>query len=164
MSSALAYERKLPRALTARLEIQVDQISIRDYGSAWSRQLNARVQWAYLSNFRLALTWFNLTGAHFGKGDYPLPRRMALGGTFIATKRLQFFMELEQDSRYALATRFGVAFLPIERITLLGGFQSDPAFAAAGISALIGSVRASAAYQYHPDLGFSQCYGLALGF
>lgn len=163
-SSALAYERKFQGSVTAGLEFQLLQVSIKDYGTAWSQQLNAHLEWSLQSNFRLAFTWINLTNSHFGQDDYPLPQRLALGGMLSAFRNVELFLELEQDTRHSLSPRFGLGFSPLERITLLAGFQGEPNIVSAGVSGLIGSVRATAAYQYHPDLGFSQCYGMAVVF
>ncbi|HEX7343558.1 MAG TPA: hypothetical protein VF398_04800, partial [bacterium] len=45
-TAALAYERALPESLKAKLELQVMQVAIENYGDAWSQQINARLQWS----------------------------------------------------------------------------------------------------------------------
>jgi len=164
MTAALAYERALPESLEAELEVQVMQIAIEDYGDAWSQQINARLQWSPNPTFALAILGVNLTGSRFGQGDYPLPRRIAVGGKITPYRTLSFFVEMDQDVRYDISPRFGTIFSPFERISLLAALQSEPNIASFGLSGLIGAIRATLAYQYHPDLGFSQCYGLAVAF
>ncbi len=164
MAAALAYERALPKSLEAELEVQVMQVAIEDYGDAWSQQINARLQWSPNPTFALAILGVNLTGSRFGQGDYPLPCRIAVGGKITPYRTLSFFVEMDQDVRYDISPRFGAVFSPFERISLLAALQSEPNIASFGLSGLIGAIRATLAYQYHPDLGFSQCYGLAVAF
>lgn len=162
-SSGLEYQHLLVISLQAGLEAQVMQVSIRDYGSAWAGQVNARLRWTS-DRFSLAFTWINITASRFGSGNYPLPRRLILGGSASAFRDLALFVEVEKDSRYDLTSRLGAGYQIIRNITLLGGFQSTPDVASLGLSALIGRIRAGAAFQFHADLGFSQCYGLGVTF
>jgi len=164
MRSGLGYERLLSNSLRAGLEVYLLQVSIKGYGGAWSNQINARINWRPQPRLELAFSWINLTDARLGVDRYPLPRRIAIGGMFSPISRAQLFLELEQDARYALSPRFGIGFQLLDEITLLLGMQSDPDIVSAGLSSLIGPIRASAAYQYHPDLGLSQCYGIIIVF
>jgi hypothetical protein len=164
MTSALAYERTLPEALSAGLELQVMQVAIEGYGDAWALQVNPQLRWQPKTTYTLAFVWHNLTGARFGQDDYLLPQRLAIGGRISPHNNLVFFLELEQEVHYDLAGRFGACFSPLKGVAILGALQNQPNIFALGFSALIRSVRASLAFQYHPDLGFSQCYGLAVAF
>ena len=164
MAASLAYERALPEGLAAQLELEVLQVAIEDYGDAWSQQINARLTWVPNQTFALAVMGVNLTGSTFGKGGYPLPRRIIIGGQASPYQNLSFFVEMDQDVRYDISPRFGAVFSPLERITLLAALQGEPNVVSFGLSGLIGAIRATMAYQYHPDLGFSQCYGLAVAF
>ena len=164
MAAAVAYERLFPESLTVQVELEILQVAIEQYDHAWSQQLNARLQWAPNRTFALSAMAVNLTGASFGQGGYPLPRRIITGGRISPYRTLSFFIEMDQDVRYDISPRFGAAIGLLERITLLAALQGDPNFISFGLSGLIGSVRATLAYQYHPDLGFSQCYGLAVAF
>jgi len=164
MAAAMAYERALPESLTVQIELEVLQVAIENYGDAWSQQINARLQWTPNQTFTLAVMGVNLTGSSFGQGGYPLPRRIIVGGKASPYQKLSFFVEMDQDVRYDISLRFGAIFSPLERITLLAALQGEPNIVSFGLSGLVGSVRATLAYQYHPDLGFSQCYGLAVAF
>jgi hypothetical protein len=163
-STGLEYQRIVAAALRCGLEAEVMQVSIRDYGSTWTGQVNGRLNWLMPDRFALAFTWINVTGSRFGRGGYPLPRRLVLGGRLAPYQVLTLFIEIEKDTRYDLTSRLGAGFQPIKHITLLAGFQSDPNLASLGFSAQIGGVRAAAAYQYQADLGFSQCYGIGVSF
>lgn len=163
-SAGAGYERSISKYLLAGTELSVLQVSIKGYGDAWSGQMNARMRWKPQQRLQLGFTWINVTGATIGADHYPLPRRIALGGLFTVMTNARLILELEQDSRHALSSRFGIALCPTNRITMLFGLQSDPDIVSAGLSCLIRSVRASAAFQYHPDLGLSQCYGISIAF
>ncbi len=162
--AALGYGRYLSNSFWFSLEAQVSQIAIEDYGQAWAPQINAALRWDYDQHLSLAFTGINLTGSSIGEDKYPLPRSLALGGRFQPLSNLALLLEMEEDPRYALTPKVGVCFQPLKNYVILAGFQSDPNILSAGLSGLIGSIRATAAFQYHPDLGFSQCYGLALHF
>ena len=164
IAAALAYERALPASLAAQLELEVLNLAIDNYGDAWSQQIHARLQWTPNQTFALTVMAVNLTGASFGQGGYPLPRRIIVGGMASPYQMLSFFVEMDQDVRYDISPRFGALFSPLERITLLAALQGEPNIVSFGLSGLIGTVRATLAYQYHPDLGFSQCCGLAVAF
>jgi hypothetical protein len=163
-SQGLEYRRFVNSAIEVGLEAQTNQIAIEKYGSAWAGQVNGRLRWTVPNRFTVAFTWINATGSSIGTGNYPLPGRLVLGGRIDPQKNLALFLEVEKTSRYDLSTRIGAGFMLLRDITLLGGFQSDPNLAALGVSALIGKVRAIASYQYHSELGFSQCYGIGLIF
>ncbi len=162
--SGLAFKRRVARTLQVELEVCLLQLAIEDYGSAWSGLVNARAWWQLQPGVELAAAWLNVNNAHLGSGNYPLPRRFALGGFFQLIPRTDLFLELEKDTRYSLQSRFGIGYQLLSPLILLFGFQSDPDILSTGLSCLIGSIRATAAFQYHPDLGISQCYGLVLGF
>lgn len=163
-SAGAGYERSISNYLLTGAELSVLQVSIKEYGDAWSGQLNARMRWEPRQRLQLGFIWINVTGASIGADHYPLPRRIALGGMFTVMTSARLILELEQDSRHPLSTRFGIALCPTNRITLLLGLQSDPDIVSAGLSCLIQTIRASAAFQYHPDLGLSQCYGISVAF
>jgi hypothetical protein len=162
-SAGLEYQHSVAGSFKLSLEAQVLQISITDYGSTWSGQFNSRILWTPPS-FSLAFTWINVTGSTFGRGGYPLPQTVVLGGNFQPFHRLTLFMELEKTDRLDLTSRLGAGIQIFKTITLLAGLGSDPNLVSFGFSALIDKIRATAAYQYHVDLGFSQCYGIGVTF
>ncbi|UCD99703.1 MAG: hypothetical protein JSV42_02950, partial [Chloroflexota bacterium] len=93
---------------------------------------------------------------------YALPRKFAVAGKITPIKPAHFFLELEKDTRYPLQMRFGIGYQVFGPLTVLGGFQSEPDIVAAGFSLKSGQFLAIASMQYHPELGYSQCFGLAV--
>lgn len=164
LCAGLGYERKITKTISAELELQLLNVSIEGYGSTWSYNFNARAWWEVQSGVEMAFTWLNTTNAKFGEGHYPLPRKYALAGKLCPIEDVQLLLELERDTRYPPTPRFGLSWKVYPSLTLLFGFQSDPALLSTGLSFLVKSYRATAAYQYHPDLGFSQCYGIVVTF
>jgi len=163
-SLGLGYDRSMYENVQVEFDIEVHQIAIKDYGSATCFQLNGQAIWQIQPTFALALKGINLNAAHIGKGHYPLPRRFALGGSIKPTHRTNLFMELEKDTRYPLQTRLGATVKIYGPLIILIGFQTEPGIISSGMSCQIGAVQTCLAYQYHPDLGYSQCYGLAVSF
>lgn len=163
-SAGVSYGHRLSKGLSAQLETHLLQVSIDNYGRTFSYQINARFDWRVQSGVRLAMVGYNLTNATFGGGGFVLPSRFAAGGRLGPIENVHLFLELEKDSRYVLASRLGIGYQVLEPAMLLFGFQSNPEILSAGISFRIKSYHATAAYQYHPDLGFSQCYGIVITF
>ncbi len=163
-SVSCGYGRLCHPAFLLGVEVEILQVDIRNYGTAHSPQLNARMQWTPQSAISLAFQGINLTAARLGSGNYPLPQRWALAGKWSATKQIQVLVEIEQWQNDPLTTKFCFVLSPLDRITLLAGLQNDPALFSMGLAALIGVIRPTAAWQYHPDLGLSQCYGVAISF
>lgn len=164
LASELAYQRRLLNVLQGEVGICLLNVSIDEYGSAWSTQLNVRLNWRVRRDVELALAWVNLNDAKLGADHFPLPRRISFGGIFRPLNRAHLILEMEKDTRYPLQVRCGSGIQILPRLTLLLGFQSNPDIVSGGVSCLIGSIRATASFQYHPDLGISQCYGLVLSF
>jgi hypothetical protein len=160
----VGYGRILGGSVATQMDIHLLQVSIDDYGSAHSYQIDARIAWRVQPSVQMALAWYNLSHAHIGSGSYPLPQRFALGGRLGPVEDLDLFIEVEKDTRYPPAVRIALGYHASSALQLLFGFQSNPDILATGLSFRISSYRASAAYQYHPDLGFSQCYGLTITF
>ncbi len=163
-SAGAAYGRYISKSLFTEIEVAAHQVAIKEYGSAITMQVNGRTVWQVQPSIQLAFVGLNLNGARIGTGDYLLPRRFALGGSIKPLSQVLLFMELEKDTRYALLSRFGLIADVHNPVRLMFGFQTEPGIISSGVSCLIGSVRASIAFQYHPDLGISQCYGLAVSF
>jgi hypothetical protein len=162
-TAGLEYQHLVAGDFQAALEAQILQVSIREYGSTWSGQVNTHMSWTP-PGLTLSFTGINVTGSTFGRGGYPLPRILALGGCFQPLAPLTLFMEIEKIDRLDLTSRLGVGIQIFKDITLLAGLQSDPNLVSFGFSAPINRIRAIAAYQYHADLGFSQCYGIGVTF
>lgn len=163
-AAGAGYRRTIGKGISLLLETQLLQVSIKNYGSVWSYQVNAGVAFQVQYGVRLALTGYNLTQAKFGAGKYALPRRIAAGGRLGPIENVYLFLELDKDTRYPPTVRLGIGYNVMKPVMLLFGFQSNPEILSAGVSLQVKSYRATAAYQYHPDLGFSQCYGLIVTF
>ncbi len=162
--SSLGYGKSFLNSLWSELEFEALEVAIEDYGNAWSQQLNARVYWVAAEDIAVAFTWINLTQSRLGTGHYPLPQRIAAGASFKPIESLQLLIEIEQDPRYSPSSRIAVAYAPLNHIAFLAGFQNDPNLLSAGISGTIHHFQATLAFQYHPDLGYSQCFGIRAGF
>ncbi len=158
------YERLIGASIRAGADVVLSQVSIEDYGSAIAGQADARLQWDPQPVLSLAVKAVNMTGSTFGEGGYPLPQHLILGAAFSPQESVRLFVEVDQELRYDLSTRLGAVFHFLRSLAFLAGFQSQPNLIALGASAQVHSLRATAAFQYHSDLGLSQCYGIAVGF
>jgi len=163
-TAGFGYQRMLHNSFSMRLEFSLLQLAIKNYGSAMTGVLNTRLKWQLQPEVVLTGAILNVNRARIGTGNYHLPQKYAIGGAVSIVRRTQFFIELEKDTRYALQSRFGMSYNIYNTIKVLFGFGSEPAIVSGGLSFLIGEIRATAAYQYHPDLGISQCYGLLVSF
>ncbi len=163
-STGFAYERNLYQSISVALEFSLLQLAIKDYGSALAGAFNARMRWQVQPQVELAGAVLNINRAHIGAGGYPLPQTYVVGSALRLVRRAQFYIELEKDTRYPLQSRFAMGYDVYGPMKVLFGFQSDPSIISTGLSFLVGEVRATAAFQYHPDLGISQCYGLLVSF
>lgn len=159
-----AYGRKLIPSLYTEVEGGIMQVSIKNYGTTHSGQLNIKALWRVQSDLEMSFAWFNVNQAEFGVDHYKIPQRIAFAGAYQPADFLRCFLELEKDTRYLLQYRFAAVVRCYRPFWLLLGFQSNPDILAAGCAFQIKNIRAAAAFQYHPDLGMSQCYGLSLAF
>ncbi|MFH1861531.1 MAG: hypothetical protein ABH878_01860 [bacterium] len=164
MISGIGYKYPLTQTVSAALEIHALQVAIEDYGTTWSGQANARLYWRILPNLEAAGVLVNFTGSTFGAGRYPLPRRMALGSKYIPMQNVQLFLEIEQETYHNMTARLGLGYTFLQSLTWMLGFQGDPDVLATGLSFAFSRLHATAGFQYHPDLGLSQCYGIAVAF
>ncbi|RJP73636.1 MAG: hypothetical protein C4524_14050 [Candidatus Zixiibacteriota bacterium] len=163
-AAALGGEIPLGEGFHVGADAQVLQVAIDDYGSDQVFQMDANARWDLAPDLSLAAAAVNLAGARLGEGGYELPRRLALGARYDPIPVLRLYVEIEQEVHFPLSLRIAAIFQPLDRVALLAGYQSDPGLVSAGLGGRVGPVQATAAYQYHPDLGFSQCYGLAVTF
>lgn len=164
MRSSFGYGKSFLHSFWSELEIEVLEVAIEGYGNVWSQQLNAHVSWDAAEDITIAFTWINLTQAYLGSEHFSLPQRIAAGASFAPLESLQLLIEIEHDPRYTPLSRIALAYFPLDEIALLAGFQNDPNLLSAGISGTIHHFQATLAFQYHPDLGYSQCFGIRAGF
>jgi hypothetical protein len=164
ISGVVAYGRTFMKALYLEPGIALMQVSIENYGSAWAAWMNIKARWEVQKDLTLSFAWFNINAARFGRDHYEVPRRIVGAGIYRFSSKTSGFVELEKDLRYSLQYRFGFVVNVYKSFWLLAGFQGNPDLLSAGFSLNWGSLRASAAFQYHPELGPSQCYGLSLEF
>jgi hypothetical protein len=158
----LGYGRMITNAVRGEVSFALSQIAIDNYGTSHSLQVNTRLTWRLQPQVQLSVAAFNLNNAHFGTGKYALPQRFAIGSKIEPVESAQVFLELEKDTRYPLQTRFGVTYHVYGPLALLSGFQSEPDILAVGFSLKASHFQGIASMQYHPDLGYSQCFGLAI--
>ncbi|MCX6640070.1 MAG: hypothetical protein NTW14_06255 [bacterium] len=158
------YQRKITDQLSTGLEAGFLEVAIKDYGDAWTHQVNLRAGWQVSSNIELSVFWHNVSDARLGEGHYALPRSLSIGGKLNPVKNVNLFMEVQKDFRYSVSTRLGACIEILKYLDVTCGFQSEPNVLAIGFSGLIGPTRAMAAFQYHSELGISQCYGLSVSF
>ncbi len=163
-SSAVAYGRTFLNALYLEIGVALLQVSIENYGSARAGWLDIKSRWRVKPDFTFSFAAYNVNAARFGRDGYEVPRRLVAAGVYRFTERTRGFVELEKDLRYTVMYRFGFIQKVYKPLWLLAGFQGNPDLLSAGFSLDWGSWRASAAFQYHPELGPSQCYGLSLAF
>jgi hypothetical protein len=158
----LGYGRELTGSVSGEASLALSQIGIKTYGTAHAWQLNARFTWQVQPQVQISTAAFNLNNARFGDGHYALPTRYVIAGKLTPGKSAQFFLELEKDLRYPLQVRFGLGYHVFGPLTFLCGFQSEPDIVSAGFSLKASRFLATASMQYHPELGYSQCCGLAI--
>jgi hypothetical protein len=164
LKSSLSYGKAWLKSFWSEFELEILEVAIKDYGNAWSQQANARFFWDAADDITVAFTWINLSQSRLGAEHYPLPQRIAAGIAFSPVKSLQLLIEMEQDPRYSPSSRIALAYFPLSDVALLAGFQNDPNLLSAGICGTIHRFQATLAFQYHPDLGYSQCIGIRAGF
>ncbi|TKJ39774.1 hypothetical protein CEE37_10885 [candidate division LCP-89 bacterium B3_LCP] len=164
ISAGFGYGRNINSSLRADIDIYLLNLAIDDYGSTWSYQLNGRLHWIVQSGVELGFAWRNITQTTIGRGGYRLPSSAAIGGGYEITDDFRLFLELEKETIHTFTPRAGAAWRILEPVTILFGFQSNPDIISTGLSFSVSHYRAAASYQYHPDLGFSQCYGITVIF
>jgi hypothetical protein len=158
------YGRTFLNQLSVTAEAEIVQVSIDDYGTARTILFNIRSQYRIQPDASLGFLWSNVNRATLGQAGYPLAQRIALGGFYQPAPKLRCFVELEKDTRYAMQSRFGVILSIHKHLDILCGFQNNPKIISTGCSISIKSFYVNAAYQYHPELGISQCYGISVAF
>ncbi|MBU0519630.1 hypothetical protein KKA00_01890 [bacterium] len=164
MSSQLSYQRTFWQNLRLGVGSQLYHVKINGYGSTWSSSFDIRGDYQLREGLYLNAAWINIGKADFGENGYPLPVRYIFGLDYVVLDALKLYFEIDKDTRYALQTRIAANADIWGPVGILVGYQSTPDIAAMGLNVSYHKIAFTAAYQYHPDLGVSQCYGLSFIF
>lgn len=162
--ASVRYRRAIITNLRVGLEVANYYLSIKGYGQDWSPGLDVQAAFSLNSQTIFAASVQNITCSTIGESRYHLPQVITFGGVIAPLENLTLIIELEKDTRYELTTRAGANVHIWKKIDVQGGFQSDPDLFSFGFSSTISITRACAAFQYQPELGFSQCFGLVISF
>jgi len=164
IAATIGYWQPVIDGLKLGMDAALNRIQIDGFGSTLAAQLNFMANYRLYENLFVNAYWNNVTQSEFGDGSYPLPKGFVFGIDYKLQKLARLYFEIEKDSRYSMQSRIAATADVWGPVGVLFGYQTNPDIAALGIKVSHKKINITAAYQYHTDLGISQCYGLSVIF
>lgn len=161
MNLVLAAGRTIADGVALGISLNLGLVSIERYGSSGSASIDLGVSWQVMESFRLAYAWGNVTGAHLGRTNDPLPQSHTMGFCFCPHRSVQLTLDLEKEIRVPFTLRAGIELQVLEYLSIRCGSASEPEILAAGLEVRLSRWECSYALQSHPLLGITHAIGLS---
>lgn len=160
----LGFGRVISDKFQLGVALGVHRVDIQEYGSKSLFTGNVGMQVTISPSVQLAFTIQNPPGIKYPNGD-KLPMILQSGLHYGLSKHLKLFTEVEQDFIHPLNIRFGMHYLPIERMQFMFGFQSLSKAISGGFQyAIQEKYQIALGTSYHTVLGFSNSGSFTIAF
>ncbi len=155
------FGRTLFDSISAGISLNLYNINIRNYGTAWNILANIGFIFPIEKNITLNFSAHNVGGNRLGKTNDKLPTSFFVGASynFETFNRVNF--AFEKESGFAISFNSGVVISLTEYFDLLASYKSEPALIAAGFDLKYNYYKIQFAMNKHPILGATYIFGVS---
>ncbi len=115
------------------LGIELYNLTISGYGSAFAAGVNAGV----IANLSDNISWGamarNISGAKIGKSEHKISRSYLTGLRFIPSGNTNVLLDIEKEVNFPVSVKFGAEVIPFKNFCLRAGISTEPVSYSAGI-------------------------------
>lgn len=134
------------------------------YGSAGALGLHLGVAARITEVIWLGARITNVNQPAYASGEELLPRELAIGIYYRASKQLFFTTDLVKDVLFPLSVRGGLEFQLLGKLFARAGFTTEPETVSFGFGYQAGSFQVNFGLQQHHHLGLSPALDIGLQF
>ncbi len=150
-----AFGRQYGSKLYYGLSLNYHHVSIENYGSASAILINA----GFVSMLSEDISWgsaiLNINQGRLGESNETLPSLYTTGFSWNPFNSCYLFLSLQKETGIQPSVNFGYSYSPIDNITLLSGYSTNPAVFSAGFSISYNFLEFDYAMTHHGELGYS---------
>lgn len=161
---ALSYANSLHKKFFFAVTVTYNQLTIRSYGNDAAVGIDAGILALITPDLSIGFSALNLNRPTLSESREPLAQSYTLGLCYHLSKDLRVLVDAEKDPRFPLMIKSGVEFDPIPRLSLRGGFSSEPSRISAGIGIHYGMFNIDYAFATHADLGITHFGAITIRF
>lgn len=142
--------------------INYHQLKIENYGSDASFLINAGFVSILTDDISWGASILNANQSKIGAGNEVLPSLYTTGVSWNPFKDCYIFISLQKETGNKPSVNFGYSYAPLEYITLMSGYSTNPAVFSAGLSVSYAFTEFDYALTHHGELGYSHQISLIL--
>ncbi len=155
----LAYARKLGKNIFIGGQVDYFQTSIPEYGSDGTLTFELGLMAELGEGLWIGTHISNPYQTEIAPGDN-FPTTVRAGLSYTVSEKASAGIELEKDVDFPMRVKFGLEYLPVERLAVRTGFSSNPANFHLGFGLFLGSqFSMELANKYNPELGMTPVAG-----
>ncbi len=148
--------------IRAGIAFRWGQLAVKNYGHAAALMIDAGLQADWGRTLSWGMSLRNVNRAAIGRTREALPHTFSFGLVWRPQDNINLMAELNKDVRFPLDLRGGLAYRPLEAVTLRCGIGTEPQRFALGFSLQKLFCRFDYSYVHHFELGGTHWAGITL--
>jgi hypothetical protein len=158
----IAFGRNYGTSFYYGASLNCHQLKIENYGSDVAYQINA----GFVSTLTPDISWgaaiLNINQGKIGVNNEVLPSVYTTGLAWNPINNCLLFLSLQKESENQPSINLGYSYAPLEYITIMSGYSTNPAIFSAGLSVAYKFTEFDYALTHHGELGYSHQISLIL--
>jgi hypothetical protein len=159
-NGSLTYALNMSDEFSAGVTLHAFHLFIQGYGSTTVLGIDAGGIVSITNALSIGFSLANVNGTDIGGGE-EIPRIISGGVSYCPVPSVAVSLDIVKDIRYRETYRAGVAFSPVDPISLYAGVQGEPSRMFGGAGITISSITVNYAIGTHADLGVSHSVGIS---
>ncbi len=160
----LAYGRKFVKNLSVGIKFKMLNVSVEEYGNQSAFSIDLGLHQMVTDQLGVGFIVSNPLSTDLGE-DQALQSSLTLGISYLFSEKFTAAVEFFKEEDFDLEARFGFDYQFLEKVALLGGYQSREHQFSFGLQLQpISKIDITASSTLHPTLGISSSVGVNYSF
>ena len=161
ISGTLSYANTIS-GVNLGLNINYHTVVIKSYGSAATIGLDFGVLVPVIDRLNWGIFIKNLNSPTIGRSKEKLPQAFSTGVAYLPLESLTLLLDFQKDISFDPTARFGFEYRIINAVALRGGIADEPSQFAGGIGVMYSIFQFDYAFSTHQELGWTHSFSLTI--